>query len=130
MPRGKPAPIPSGADQRSNIDGSLGDANMQPRGIGFGKVTHGGDAGMHDAEYRTFGTSQAKGQVYEVQHSLGHKPGFAILVKAENLVTPTSHYMVNAYEYDKWNETTVRVHVYTTGSLDNAQLTLLIGGSQ
>ena len=39
--------------------------------------------------------------------------------------------MVNAYEYEKWTTTTVRVHVYNpSGSLDGGELTLMIGGSQ
>ena len=130
MARGAPAPIASGVDQRSKVDGGLGDANFQPRAIGFGKVEHGKDVGMHDAEYRSFGTKGTQ-NIYEVSHGLGRKPGFAIKVKSVNTQTPVSHYSVEPWNYEKWTENTVTVHVWSiTGSLDGGQITLMIGGEQ
>ena len=130
MPRGAPAPIASGVDQRSKIDGSLGDANLQKRGLGFGKVAHGGDAGMHDAVYVTFATSSAK-SVYEIQHSLGRVAGFAMKVHSKN-PRGLTHYSVEPSEYEKWTTNTVRVHVIQVGagSMDGGEITLLIGGER
>jgi len=126
--RGNPAPIASGPDQRSTIDAGLGDANLQPRGIGFGKVAHGNDAGRLDATYRKITTKG--GAVYEVEHGLGRIPGFVLMVDASNTQAPDSHYSVKAHNKSKWNTTTLQVHVLLIGpgSMDGGEITLMIGG--
>lgn len=129
MARGAPAPIASGIDQRSKIDGSLGDANMQEGAFSHGKVAHGEKAGKMDAEYRTFRTQGGK-FVYEVQHGLGRIAGFAMKVKSVNLQT-TTHYGVEHWQEEKWTTNTVTVHVTNlTGSMDGGEVTLLIGGER
>jgi hypothetical protein len=130
MPRGAPAPIASGIDQRSKLDGSLGDSNFQPRAIGFGKVAHGNDVGNHDAVYVTFGISSTKAN-YEVQHSLGRVAGFAMKVHTLN-PRGVMHTSVEPIDRDKWTTNTVRVNVILVGpgSLDGGEVTLMIGGEQ
>jgi len=130
MARGAPAPIASGIDQRSKIDGSLGDANMQDGAFSHGKIAHGERAGKMDAEYRTFRTTSAK-SIYEVQHNLGRIAGFATKVKAVNPQTQT-HYSIEHYQEEKWTTNTVTVHVIQVGagSMDGGEVTLLIGGER
>lgn len=128
--RGRSQSIGSSPDDlREGVMGKLGDTNMQRRGLSFGKIAHGEDAGKMDAEYRTINTSVALGNVYRVEHTLGHVPGFVNLWKSKNTLTPASHYSVIGWNESKWTSTTAWVRVEATkGSLDGGELTLMIGG--
>lgn len=128
--RGRAAPIATGPDQRSSLNSGLGDANVQDRGLHFGKVAHGEDAGKMDGCYRKIATKPGT-SIYEVQHDLGRIPGFAFMVASEHNFDPTTHYAVSAFERQKWTTSSVRVRVLNiAGSLDGGEIFLLIGGER
>lgn len=122
------AATPPGGEASRTPIASLGDSNFQNRGLTFGKVQHGEDAGMHDAQWVTIKTSASKSD-YDIPHTLGHPAGFCHLMNAENRVTTTSTYAASAINRDSWTATTCRVHVERlTGSMDHGELTFLVGG--
>jgi hypothetical protein len=131
LTRGTSSPVGSSPDaQRSALAGGLGDANLQNRALGEGRVQGGEAVGKQDAVYVNLAITSAKSE-YDVPHTLGRKPGYCSLVGSANSLTPGSHYHVNGINRDKWTATNVRISVYVlTGSADSGQLTLRIGGTQ
>lgn len=132
MAAGKISTIPGLEEQiRQIVNKALADANIKDHGLTFGKVQHGESAGKLDACYSTIVTSIAKGAEYEVPHTLGHVPGFCMLLHSENRITTNSQYSATSIKRDLWSETTCRVNVAAVaGSLDGGELTFMIGGSR
>ena len=115
---------------RRAVSQALGDANVKTAGLTFGKVQHGEMAGKTDAQYATIKTKAGTNE-YEVPHTLGHAPGFCMLVSTENRQTPTSKYVATAVRRDEWTGTTCRVDVdKVSGSMDGGELTFLVGGER
>lgn len=112
------------------INKALGDPNLRTGGVTFGKVQHGERVGKMDAVYSTIKT-RATANEYEVPHTLGHIPGFCLLVSSENRQSPLTKYQVGAIRRDEWTGTTCRVDVTQTGgSMDGGELTFLVGGER
>lgn len=130
MAAGRSQTIPGLEEQvRQLVNKALSDANVKDGGLTFGKVQHGESAGKMDACYSTIKTVTGTAE-YEVPHTLGHIPGFCLLMHSENRVT-TSQYSVAASSRDKWSSTTCRVNVRVeAGSLDGGELTFMVGGSR
>lgn len=122
------AATPPGGEASRTPLASLGDANFQKRGLTFGKVQHGEDVGSMDAQWVTIKTSSTKNE-YEIPHTLGHPAGFCTLMHSENRVSTSSTYVAAARNRDLWTATTCRVYITNpTGSMDNGELTFLVGG--
>lgn len=115
-------------DLRRAVNGALGDANVAQRGLTFGKVAHGEDAGRLDAVYAKI-VLKAGVQEYTVPHTLGHVPGFVKLWASRNTTTPASHYDVIGWQHEKWTASSIRVRVRVSeGNLAGGEITLMIGG--
>lgn len=110
---------------RRALTGSLGDGNMQDRGLSFGKAVDGGLAGKHDAVYAVV---QANGSAtFDVPHQLGRRPEFMILVHTENTQTPGTIVVYSAETPELWTETTARARLdLRSGSLNGLVCKFLI----
>lgn len=130
MSRGQIVPAGASPSQIAGVvNGGIGDANMQERGLSLGSPSPGALAGKLDAVYASLKTSTAGGNTYDVSHSLGRVPSIVLLVGSENAPTPASHYHVIPWERQKWTHSTLRIRVAAlVGSLDGGVLTLLVGG--
>lgn len=127
---GSSVSIPGLRDEiRRLVDEALGDRNIAPGGLTFGKMVDGGPVGKTDLRYAALSTKEGTYE-YEVKHACGYVPAFAILATSENRQTPKSTYSVSAIERDKWTDTTIRVTVDISlaGSLDGGLLWFIIGG--
>ncbi len=128
MQRGRTDSLGASADDLRESLGKLGDGNMQKRGLSWGRLEHGNDAGSQDAVYSKV-TLVAGRDVYEVRHTLGHVPGFIRLIDSENTITQASHYSVIPWDKRRWTENTAFVRVYAmVGNLAGGSITLHIGG--
>lgn len=122
--------IPGLQDEiRRLVDEALGDRNIAPGGITFGKMVDGGPVGKTDMRYAALTTKSGEWE-YEVKHACGYVPAFAILATSENRQTPRTTFSVSAIDRDKWTESTIRiaVDISSAGSMDGGLIWFIVGG--
>jgi hypothetical protein len=111
----------------SALQGSLGDANMQERGLGHGKYADGQNVGSRDSVYAFVNLSAAG--LLTVPHGLGRVPGWAKLFEVVEGSDPAATIDVRSTDKPTWTRTTFRVRVQAiTGSLAGMRLVFEVGG--
>ena len=120
----------AGANAVGILRGGVGDANIVPGALSTGKTESGQAVGRTDAVTVEMALSGSK-TTYEVQHRLGRVPGFVKLVGVRNGVVTNTTVAIAWVDRDRWTETTARIYVnLLSGSLDNATLTVEVGGGR
>lgn len=128
--RAKGTPIPNNAELEhvaSALRGSLGDVNLQDRGLGHGVYKDGMNVGSRDSVWATRILTGAG--VIDIPHKLGRVPGFAKLHEVLEGVDTTAQVLVRSVDRTKWTVSTFRVRVQAvSGSLSGMTLTFEVGG--
>lgn len=119
-----------GAETRAALSKSLGDSNLQDRGLGLGKPKDGGLVGKSNSVWAKAAVKSGSSLTdFEVQHTLGAVPVLCRLERVESPLDPDVQVVATPIKMNLWTKTTCRVALNElVGSLSGATLTFYVGG--
>jgi hypothetical protein len=111
----------------SALQGSLGDANMQDRGLGHGQYADGKNVGSFDSVYAVKNLTAAG--TFDIPHNLGRVPGWARVWEVEHGSDLGAQVQITSIAKASWTRATFRVRVQAiAGSLAGMKVTFELGG--
>ncbi len=123
----QPSVIASPDSLRAGQASQMGDSNMAPGGLTFGRRVDGGAVGPFKAIYRKVST-KGGASVYNLAHNLGFVPAFALYIGCD---TAGNAYHADNFEHDRWTATEVRVKLFVDlGGLNGTEVWFIIGGER
>ena len=109
------------------LRGSLGDANMQDRGLGHGDYKDGSNVGSFDSVKAELLITTAG--TFTVPHNLGRVPGWVRIWETEIGSDPTAVIQCASFNKAAWTRTTFQVRVSVqVGSAAGVKVHFEVGG--